>query len=41
LWQALGLAADPYKLYDIAVTLTAAAASNGTIAMKVQYVNGN
>ena len=41
LWQALGLAADPYKLYDIAVTLTAAAAANGTIAMKVQYVNGN
>ncbi len=41
LWQALGLAADTYKLYDIAVTLTAAAASNGTIAMKVQYVNGN
>ena len=41
LWQALGLAADPYKLYDIAVTLTAADASNGTIAMKVQYVNGN
>lgn len=41
LWQALGLAADPYKLYDIAVTLTAAAASNGTIAMKLQYVNGN
>jgi hypothetical protein len=41
LWQALGLAADPYKLYDIAVTLTAAAASNGTISMKVQYVNGN
>ncbi len=41
LWQALGLAADPYKLYDIAVTLTAAAGSAGTIAMKVQYVNGN
>jgi hypothetical protein len=41
LWQALGLAADPGKLYDIAVTLTAAAASNGTIDMKVQYVNGN
>lgn len=41
LWQALGLTSDPGKLYDIAVTLTAAAASNGTIAMKVQYVNGN
>lgn len=41
LWQALGLTSDPGKLYDIAVTLTAAAAANGTIAMKVQYVNGN
>ncbi|BBP82452.1 hypothetical protein PHLH8_20940 [Pseudomonas sp. Pc102] len=41
LWQALGLAADPGKWYDVAVTLTAAAASAGTIALKVQYVDGN
>lgn len=41
LWQALGLAADPNKLYDIAVTLTAAAGSAGTVAMKVRYVDGN
>lgn len=41
LWQALGLTADPGKQYDIAVTLTAAAGSAGTVAMKVQYVNGN
>lgn len=41
LWQALGLAADPGKQYDIVVTLTAAAASAGTVALKVQYVDGN
>ncbi|WP_431482240.1 hypothetical protein [Pseudomonas solani] len=41
LWQALGLAADPGKWYDVAVTLTAAAGSAGTIALKVQYVDGN
>lgn len=41
LWQALGLAADPGKHYDIAVTLTAAAGSAGTIALKVQYSDGN
>lgn len=41
LWQALGLAADPGKQYDIAVTLTAAAGSAGTVALKVQYVDGN
>lgn len=41
LWQALGLAADPGKQYDIVVTLTAAAGSAGTIGLKVQYVDGN
>lgn len=41
LWQALGLSADPGKFYDIAVTLTAAAGSAGTVALKVQYVDGN
>lgn len=41
LWQALGLSADPGKLYDIAVTLTAAAGSAGTVSLKVQYVDGN
>lgn len=41
LWQALGLVADPGKQYDIAVTLTAAAGSAGTVALKVQYVDGN
>ena len=37
LWQALGLTADPYIEYDIAVTLTAAAAAAGTMSMKVQF----
>lgn len=41
LWRALGLASDPNKLYDIAVTLTAAAGSVGAVAIKVHYVDGN
>lgn len=41
LWQALGLSADPGKWYDIAVTLTAAAGSAGTVGLKVFYVDGN
>lgn len=41
LWQALGLSSDPNKLYDIAVTLTAAAGSAGTVALKVRTVDGN
>lgn len=41
LWQALGLASDPGKQYDVVVTLTAAAGSAGTVALKVQYVDGN
>lgn len=41
LWEALGLAADTGKLYDITLTLTAAAGSAGTVAVKVQYVDGN
>lgn len=41
LWQALGLTSDPGKLYDIAVTLTAAAGAAGTVSMKVRYVDGN
>lgn len=41
LWQALGLAADPGKQYDVAVTLTAAATGAGTVALKLQYIDGN
>lgn len=37
LWQALGLTSDPGVMYDIAVTLTAAAGSAGTISAKVRY----
>lgn len=39
LWQALGLASDPVIDYDVAVTLTAAAGSAGTISLRVQTVN--
>lgn len=41
LWLALGLASDPGKQYDVAVTLTAAATGAGTIGLKLQYVDGN
>lgn len=37
LWEALGLAADPMIEYDIAITLTAAAGSDGTASLKAQY----
>lgn len=37
LWQALGLTADPYLEYDIAITLTAAAAAAGTMNLTVQF----
>lgn len=37
LWEALGLSADPNKIYDIAITLTAAAGSAGTVGVKVKY----
>lgn len=38
LWQALGLSADSKKMYDIALTLTAAADAAGTISLKVMYI---
>lgn len=41
LWQALGLSADPGKWYDLVATLTAAAGSAGTIAVRVRYIDGN
>ncbi|MDR1162399.1 MAG: hypothetical protein LBM17_00985 [Candidatus Accumulibacter sp.] len=41
LWEALGLAEDPCRNYDIAVTLTAAASTAGSVALKVRYVDGN
>lgn len=39
LWQAAGLSADPGGTLDIAVTLTAAAASGGAVGMAVEYVD--
>lgn len=41
LWQALGLASDPGKQYDVAVTLTAAATGVGTVVLRLQYIDGN
>lgn len=38
LWEALGLTEDPGIMYDIVVTLTAAATAAGTVAMKARYV---
>ena len=40
-WQALGLSKDPGKLYDVTLTLTAAATGDGTVGLKVQLVDGN
>lgn len=37
LWQRLQLTADPNVMYDVVVTLTAAAGSAGTIGLRVQY----
>lgn len=41
LWEQLGLSADPRVMYDIAVTLTAAADAAGTITLRCNYVDGN
>ena len=39
-WEALGLTADPYKEYDVALTLTAANGAGATpdVTLKVRYV---
>lgn len=39
LWQRLGLTADPGVVYDIAVTLTAAATAAGTLGLRVYYAS--
>jgi len=41
LWQLLGLTADPQVEYDIAVTLTAAAAAAGSLALSALVVGRN
>lgn len=40
IWEALGLSADPLTFYDVAITLTAAAAAAGTVGVKLRYVGG-
>jgi hypothetical protein len=40
LWELLGLSADPGLDYDLALTLTAVAASAGTLAAHISYVSG-
>lgn len=40
LWEAAGLTSDPGGKFDIVITLTAAAASAGTVYAKVGYVEG-
>lgn len=39
-WEALGLSADPFKEYDIALTLTGAADAAGTALLRWQFVSG-
>lgn len=38
LWQRLGLTSDPKVMYDVVITLTAAAGSAGTIGLRGQYM---
>lgn len=38
LWQALGLSSDPGVIYDVVLTLTAAATAAGTVALRGEYV---
>lgn len=38
IWELLGLAADPNRYYDVALTLTAATTAAGSVAMQVQFV---
>lgn len=41
LWQLLGKASDPGRLYDVVLTLTAATTGAGTVALAVRFVDGN
>lgn len=40
-WEALGLSADPNKVYDVVLTLTGAADAAGTALFRMTYVSGN
>lgn len=41
IWEALGLAADPRKEYDVVLTLTAAATAAGAAVLQVGFVSSN
>lgn len=38
LWEALGLSADPHKMYDVVLTLTADSDAGGTFSLLGRYV---
>ena len=40
MWEALGLTADPFKEYDITLTLTGAADATGTALFRFSIPNG-
>lgn len=40
IWEMLGLTADPFKDYDVTMTLTAATDATGTVLVRTQYVSG-
>jgi len=40
IWEALGLSADPFKEYDVVMTLTAAATAAGTVVLRATYISG-
>lgn len=39
LWELLGLAADPYKDYDICITADTIGSAAGTLSLRVRYVD--
>ena len=39
-WEGLGLTADPFKEYDVALTLTAAATAAGTTVLRCSFISG-
>jgi hypothetical protein len=39
-WECLGLSADPFKEYDVTLTLTGAADASGTALFRMQFVSG-
>jgi hypothetical protein len=41
IWEVLGLTADPNKMYDIVLTLTAATTAAGTVSLITRYSDGN